>query len=113
MKYAELVEDVTITMSHNRKKRERNRGRDIGGDDFTIVLPRGYAVHETWRIIDTDNFGGDYPNERFVAVRYGSQAEAQAFADAVNAKSGENTSRYFRVVKHIEIAYVLEPGFEP
>ena len=113
MKYAELVEDVTITMSRNREKRERNRGRDIGGDDFTIVLPRGYAVHETWRVINTDNFGGDYPNESFVAVGIRTQEEAQRYADAANKQMGENAPRHLRVVKHIEIAYVLEPGFEP
>ena len=68
---------------------------------FGITLPRDYVVQETWRIVDTDNFGGDYPNEHFVAVGIRSEAEAQRFADVAN------TDRFLKVVKHIEIAYVL------
>lgn len=80
-----------------------------------VMLPRGYIVHETWRIIDTDNFGGDYPNERFVADNIESEETAELLADAWNKKHGadQHGPRFARVVKHIEIAYALAPGFEP
>ena len=63
-----------------------------------------------WRVVDTDNFGGDYPNERFVGEPFPSEAEARAVADAENAKRGEHSSRYWMVVQD---GYVLQPGFEP
>jgi hypothetical protein len=72
-----------------------------------------YAIIETWRVIDTDNFGGDYPNESFVAVGIKTEAEAQRYADAANKQMGEHALRFLKVVKHIEIGYSLAPGFEP
>jgi len=77
-----------------------------------VMLPRGYTVSETWNVVDTDNFGGDYPNERFVAWRFASEQEASVYADTVNKRAGEHSLRFLKVVKHIEIAYVLQPGFE-
>ena len=80
-----------------------------------VMLPRGYAVYETWRVVDTDNFGGDYPNERFIAISVASKETAELLADAWNKKHGaeQHGPRFARVVKHVEIAYVLVPGFEP
>ena len=85
----------------------------VGKTHVAIVLPCGYAVDETWRVIDTDNFDGDYPDESFVAVGSRTSEEAQRYADAANKQMGENAPRHLRVVKHIEITYVLKPGFEP
>jgi hypothetical protein len=61
------------------------------------------------RIVDTDNFGGDYPNERFV-LGIMSHEHCQKIADVLNEASGPNAYRYYKVV---EDDYVLEPGFEP
>jgi hypothetical protein len=99
-----LVEDVAVTVADDPYKKDQKRS--------TIVLPRGYEIRETWCVVDTDNFGGDYPNERFVAFGM-SEREAQNFADAANKQMGENAPRFLNVVKHIVISYVLAPGFEP
>lgn len=61
------------------------------------------------RIIDTDNFGGDYPDEHFHLVRL-PEDKAQAICDIVNEVLGEHASRYYRVVPD---DYKLAPGFEP
>lgn len=59
------------------------------------------------RVVETDNFGGDYPNERFVGEVM-TQEEAKAYAKTLNVDPF--ASRYFKVVSD---DYKLEPGFEP
>lgn len=80
-------------------------------------------------LVDTDNFGGDYPNEKFVKAdsvgengRYHTtkiEAEAEVYfnkdvakeyANKINKHWGEMASRYIKVVVE---GYKLEPGFEP
>ena len=63
----------------------------------------------TYRIVDTDNFGGDYPNEKFVGGVFARKENAQRRADRLNGGSDLNP-RYFKVV---ELPYKLQPGFEP
>ena len=65
-----------------------------------------------WKVIDTDNFGGDYPNEKQVVTVQGlTEHEAKALAKAFNEiLSGEQASRYYLAVP---VEYVLQPGFEP
>ena len=63
-----------------------------------------------WRIVNTDNFGGDYPDEKFVGPEFEGEAEAQKFADEINEHYGEHSSRYYKVV---EMPYELQPGLEP
>lgn len=62
-----------------------------------------------FRVIETDNFGGDYPDEKFVGPIM-TEVHAQKVADAINAGFGEHCSRYWRVV---DKDYKLQPGFEP
>jgi hypothetical protein len=62
-----------------------------------------------YRVVNTDNFGGDYPNESFVDGEYETQELAQAAADKLNVNA-DISSRYFKVVK---LPYELQPGFEP
>lgn len=64
------------------------------------------------RIIETDNFGGDYPNESFLNLAFGTAEEMQRIADAVNAVfcRFEDSPRFWRVVEN---DYKLQPGFEP
>jgi hypothetical protein len=99
MRDAQLVEDVVLKVSRDRKP-------------DTLLLPRGLTVRETWRVVDTDNFGGDYPNEQLMAEGFPSEYDALLYADAANVKAGKHATRYFKVVKHIEITYSLQPGFE-
>lgn len=75
----------------------------------TIEVPKGYRVVRTWRVIDTDNFGRDYPNERFVAIGM-SNLLAHKLAETLNAGPADSP-RFYRVVEHIEIEYELIPGF--
>jgi len=63
------------------------------------------------RIIETDNFGRDYPDESFVNVPNLPDREATLIADILNAQcSSATANRYWRVVDN---DYVLQPGFEP
>ena len=66
----------------------------------------------TYRIVETDNYGGDYPDESFVEnlpVLY-EREQAQTIANAINSVVPHTHSRYWKVV---EIPYTLQPGFEP
>lgn len=63
------------------------------------------------RIIHTDNFGGDYPDEKFVEGLPRLQIEAmKRIAKAINNELPESHSRYYMAV---EDDYQLLPGFEP
>lgn len=62
------------------------------------------------RIVNGDNFDGDYPNETFLNLPNMSQEHACAVADVINNGFGINYSRNWRVVPN---DYVLSPGFEP
>lgn len=64
-------------------------------------------------IVNTDNFGGDYPDEKFVENLpvINTRAGAQAIADAINnTAGGVHATRFFKVVDE---GYKLQPGFEP
>ena len=65
-----------------------------------------------YRIVETDNFRGDYPAEVFVNLPGLSQHGAYAIAKAINAELGDwpGASRYWKVVGE---GYQLRPGFEP
>lgn len=59
-------------------------------------------------IVNTDNFGRDYPNEWFVDGSFETEEAAQTRADQLNVN--DYTFRYYKVV---ELPYELGPGFEP
>jgi hypothetical protein len=61
------------------------------------------------RVVDTDNFGRDYPNEKFVSGVL-SEVEANRMADEHNHKMHPSDDRYWIVVPD---DYTLVPGFEP
>jgi hypothetical protein len=66
-----------------------------------------------FRIVETDNHGGDYPDEKFVNIPVlASETEAQEIADAINKHLCKNdyANRYWKVVPS---DYHLQPGFEP
>lgn len=68
-----------------------------------------------YRIVETDNLGGDYPDEKFVSLPLLSRAHADAIAKAINDclcpddPPGSST-RFWKVVEN---GYKLAPGFEP
>lgn len=62
------------------------------------------------RVVNTDNFGGDYPDESWVGPPDLTEAEAKALADKLNGPADANATRYYKVVAN---DYRLQPGFEP
>lgn len=67
-------------------------------------------------IVRTDNFGGDYPDEKFVTelpILF-DQEQANLICEAINAvaykQQGYNHPHHWKVE---EAGYVLSPGFEP
>ena len=67
---------------------------------------------ELYKVVEGDNFGGDYPNERFVNIPATTQDKAQAIADAINAAHCPTgyERRWWRVEPE---HYRLQPGFTP
>lgn len=61
------------------------------------------------RIVETDNYGGDYPDEKFLLFPM-DEEHAKTIADAINEAVGPNHKRYWKVVEN---DYTLLPGFEP
>lgn len=61
------------------------------------------------KIIETDNFGGDYPNESFLNLPSLPAEDCKRIADAINNAFPEGHARYYRVVDN---DYELQPGFE-
>lgn len=61
------------------------------------------------RIVETDNFDGDYPDEKFLLFRM-PEASAKKIADEINHVANFNgtSPRYWKVV---EDDYKLQPGF--
>jgi hypothetical protein len=63
-----------------------------------------------YKIVETDNFDGDYPIEKFLTEYTMTEDHAKAVADAVNNGFGDMYPRYWKVVP---ADYVLQTGFEP
>lgn len=65
------------------------------------------------RIIDTDNFGGDYPDEHFHLLcmpKDMAERICKVINDEYEKAFGSDCSRYFKVVEN---DYKLQPGFTP
>ena len=60
------------------------------------------------RILDTDNFDGDYPAEKFLLWPM-REEKAERIVDILY-EDGFNNDRYYKVVDN---DYILRPGFEP
>lgn len=65
-----------------------------------------------YRVVNTDNFGGDYPDERFIGETFVNHGEAVREADRLNG-SDYNSPRSPRYHKVVEEGYILQPGFTP
>ena len=64
------------------------------------------------RIIETDNFGGDYPDETFVNLPDLIKVDADIICGVINHACcpSDYALRFWRVVEN---DYKLQPGFEP
>lgn len=63
-----------------------------------------------YKIVNTDNFGGDYPDEKFIDLPRMDKESCQLIANIVNESTGRDCSRFWKVV-HKD--YALIGGFEP
>ena len=64
------------------------------------------------KIIETDNHGSDYPDEKFINLPYLCKKEAEKICEAINdclCRDGD-ADRFWRVV---DDDYKLIGGFEP
>ena len=63
------------------------------------------------KIVNTDNFASDYPNESFVNIPPVSKDSAETIVILINNECSSNhASRSWKVVAD---DYKLKPGFEP
>lgn len=63
------------------------------------------------KLVDTDNFNGDYPDEKFYNLMPDlSLTDARIMAQFINSYYGPGSPRYCMVVDN---DYKLQPGFEP
>ncbi len=62
------------------------------------------------KIVETDNFGGDYPNEKFLNLPSMGIEHAQEVCRAINRAFTVHEPRYWKVVPD---NYKLKHGFEP
>ena len=66
---------------------------------------------DSYRVVETDMFGGDYPDESFSSPSLRRKDAAEKIADILNEEwGGPHASRFYKVVK---MPYALQPGFEP
>ena len=62
-----------------------------------------------FRVVETDNFGGDYPNESFAGPCL-SREDAVRVADIFNHATHATHPRFWKVEPS---DYKLQPGFKP
>jgi hypothetical protein len=62
-----------------------------------------------FRVVETDNFGSDYPDERFTGPPL-TEEDANRVADTFNEATHADHPRFWKVVP---VGYKLRPGFEP
>jgi len=64
------------------------------------------------RIVETDNFGGDYPDEKFLNLPFMTLPEAEKVAAVINEIYcvHDESPRFWKVVEN---DYKLALGFEP
>lgn len=70
-------------------------------------------MSDTWRLVETDNFGGDYPAEKWACpYTFTSLKVVKKAQEALNLHvcPEPHSDRYIKVV---ELPYDLQPGFEP
>ena len=76
-------------------------------------------MFEFFIVVDTDNFGGDHPNEKYLSItdsegntrpRLFRKEEAEKVAEVINSLSSKNAPRWYKVEP---ASYQLKLGFKP
>lgn len=63
------------------------------------------------KIVNTDNYGSDYPDEKFIeGLPPISETALKEICKILNRECGQYSSRYYKVEPD---DYELQPGFEP
>lgn len=80
-----------------------------------VVINHSYTKVEggngmRWRVVETDNHGSDYPDEKFVGPSFYGPGHAKAVCEACNSEVTDSSPRFYKVV---QLPYTLQPGFEP
>ena len=66
---------------------------------------------ERYKIVETDNFDGDYPDESELKLPPMTKSQAMALTNTINTIfSSDVAPRYWKVEP---MDYKLQPGFEP
>ncbi|MFI5422738.1 MAG: hypothetical protein ACHQWH_02205 [Nitrososphaerales archaeon] len=93
--------------THTRK---RHHGPEWGHTiDFDMPsTPPSPAIY--MKIVNTDNYARDYPDEYFVNLPSMTKEHANDVANAINSGFPAHRNRYWKVV---DDDYKLQPGFEP
>ena len=107
-------QDAKATIERIRNSLDGCLPVELDRDEAEMIVgmfDRLASIRGNVKIIDTDNFGGDYPNEKIVAENIENRLFAEVMAEALNNKfSGTHASRYYRIV---EGGHTLQKGFEP
>lgn len=65
------------------------------------------------RIVETDNFGRDDPDESFLAIPNLPVSAAERICEILNDAMNPNGHAHDRYWKAVTVDYKLVPGFEP
>jgi len=68
------------------------------------------SEQKTWSIVETSNYGRDYPDESFVCQGFQNKGTAELVCEFLNGQTSIYAERWNIVV---EAGYELQPGFEP
>jgi len=70
------------------------------------VVEGAWQPEPLFRVVNTDNFGGDYPDERFFIDLAMPRTVAVAICDKLNERVDDTSSRIYKVVAD---GYTLQP----
>lgn len=99
---------LTTSSEHILRKMAHKKLHETFED---AVARQNEASMSRYRVVNTDNFGGDYPDESFASPSL-TRENAKAVADIFNSEhcAEDSSPRFWKVV---ELPYELRPGFEP
>ena len=84
----------------------------MASDEVRELRPRNEREAKpgrVYRVVETDNFGRDYPDERFVGPSM-MYEDCERVAAIFNVTTGDGADRFYKTEHE---SYKLQPGFEP
>ncbi len=93
---------------------------NLPSEEIIKEIYTNISKQKIYRILETDNYGSDYPNEYFISfidsegnsypLEFNCKEEAQVIANAFNQIRYNGNNRFF---KEVEKNYKLTGSFEP